>query len=78
MCQCVEDIANTLTIIRDNTTDDLPEGSYASAMKGAEGWKEIKVSTLDPKKFRYDESLQTPVPEAIEQIASQPSYIGVL
>ncbi|KAF2682560.1 hypothetical protein K458DRAFT_432558 [Lentithecium fluviatile CBS 122367] len=48
--------------------DDVPPGGYATAMKRAEGWKELRIGTLDPEKFRYNKALQTPVPEAIEQI----------
>ncbi|KFG87993.1 amidase family protein [Metarhizium anisopliae] len=38
------------------------------ALKGLEGWREIRVGTLDPDTFRYDESFQNLVPEAIDQI----------
>ncbi|KAK8929583.1 hypothetical protein VCV18_002247 [Metarhizium anisopliae] len=38
------------------------------ALKGLEGWREIRVGILDPETFRYDESFQNPVPEAIDQI----------
>lgn len=40
------------------------------ALKGLEGWREIRVGILDPETFRYDESFQNPVPEAIDQIVS--------
>ncbi|KID83450.1 amidase family protein [Metarhizium guizhouense ARSEF 977] len=40
------------------------------ALKGLEGWKEIRVGSLDPDIFRYDESFQNLVPEAIDQIKS--------
>lgn len=46
------------------------EGAYMPALKGLEGWKEIRVGSLDPDIFRYDESFQNLVPEAIDQIVS--------
>lgn len=40
------------------------------ALRSLEGWKEIRVGTLDLDMFRYDESFQNLVPEAIDQIVS--------
>ncbi|OCK87040.1 amidase family protein [Cenococcum geophilum 1.58] len=68
MCSTVKDTANLLTVLMANGRPDVPQGGYITAMKGADGWKELRVGVLDPEKFRYNEELQTPVPEAIEQI----------
>jgi amidase len=68
MCKTVKENADLLTVLIGNGRSDVPQGGYATAMKGADGWKEIRVGTLDPKKWRYNEALQIPVPEAIEQI----------
>lgn len=70
MCRCVKDTADLLTVLVGDGRPDVPSGGYAAAMKGAAGWRDLRVGTLDPEKFRYDETLQTPVPEAIEQIVS--------
>ena len=70
MCRCVKDTADLLTVLMGSNNPDVPPGGYAASMKGADGWKELKIGTLDPEKFRYNEALQVPVPEAIEQIVS--------
>jgi amidase len=68
MCRSVRDTADLLTVLAGKDHPNIPADGFNSAMKGAEGWKSLKVGTLDPVKFRYDSSLQTPIPEAIEQI----------
>ncbi|KAJ4253829.1 hypothetical protein NW762_010224 [Fusarium torreyae] len=68
MCRSAKDTADLLTVLAGPDHPNIPAGGFAAAMKGAEGWKSLRVGTLDPAKFRYDSSLQTPVPEAIEQI----------
>ncbi|KAI1297077.1 amidase family protein [Xylaria venustula] len=57
-CTIVKDTADLLTVLVGNRKGDVPSGGYASAMKGE----------ADPEKFRYNETLQTPRPAAIEQI----------
>ncbi|KAI1428375.1 amidase family protein [Xylaria sp. FL1777] len=68
ICTTVKDTADLLTVIMGNGKPDVPSGGYASAMKGEAGWNDLRIGTLDPEKFRDDESLQTRRPEAIEQI----------
>ncbi|KAF9778536.1 hypothetical protein IL306_003758 [Fusarium sp. DS 682] len=68
MCRSVKDTADLLTVLAGKDHPTIPAGGFAAAMKGAESWKGLKVGTLDPTKFCYDNSLQTPIPEAIEQI----------
>ncbi len=70
ICSCVEDISNLLTVLLGNGHDNVPSGGFAAMIKGAAGWKELRISTLHPDKFRYDKGLQTPVPEAFKQIVS--------
>jgi amidase len=72
MCRSVKDTVDLLSILAGKDHPNIPAGGFNSAMKGAAGWKSLKVGTLDPAKFRYDSSLQTPIPEAIEQIVSPP------
>lgn len=70
MCGCVKDTADLLTVLVGHDKTDVPLNGYSSAMKGADGWKELRIGTLDPEKFRYVEPFQTKVPEAIKQIVS--------
>lgn len=70
ICQSVEDVATLLTVMKDPSNSALPMNGYTTAMKGEGGWSELRVGTLDPEIFRYDESFQTPVPGVIEQIVS--------
>lgn len=71
MCTTVKDIADLLTVLVQDGRPDAPTGGYSAAMKGKEGWKELSVGCVDPDKFCYDdESLQTSVPEAIDEIVS--------
>ncbi|KAI0602996.1 amidase family protein [Biscogniauxia sp. FL1348] len=68
MCTTVRDTADLLTVLIGSGRPDVPPGGYATAMKGQAGWKELRVGTLDPEKFRIGEPLQTQIPEAMEQI----------
>jgi amidase len=75
MCSTAKDTADLLTVLMDGNRPDIPDGGYAAAIKGADGWRELRVGTLDPEKFRYNEALQTRVGEAIEQIVSRESIL---
>ncbi|KAJ2978115.1 hypothetical protein NUW58_g7597 [Xylaria curta] len=68
MCATVKDTADLLTVLVGDGKPDVPIGGYASAMKGAAGWADLRIGTLDPERFRYDESAQTRMPDVIEQI----------
>ncbi|KAI1631317.1 amidase family protein [Biscogniauxia mediterranea] len=68
MCTTVKDTADLLTVLIGNGRPDVPPGGYATAMKGEAGWKELRVGTLDPEKYRHGEPLQTQIPEAVEEI----------
>lgn len=65
-----EDIANLLTVLVGSGRPDVPLGGYRAAMSGTDGWKELDIGVLDPKLWRYDHTLQTVRPDAIEQIVS--------
>lgn len=77
MCTTVQDTADLLTVLMGDNKPDVPLGGYAAAMKGAAGWAELRIGALDPETFRYDASLQTPIPEAIEQIVRPRQCFGV-
>lgn len=70
MCTNVKDVADLLSVLFDPKKTKVPKGGYASAMCGTEGWKDLRVGTLDPEKWHYDTELQTPVPEAAQHIVS--------
>ena len=70
LCTNVKDVADLLTVLVDRKKTNVPNGGYASAMCGAEGWKDLRVGTLDPEKWHYDTELQKPIPEATQQIVS--------
>lgn len=73
MCLSVHDTAVLLTVLQGNDSSNMPAGGYTSAMKGEAGWQEIRIGAVDPERFRYnDPAFQTPIPEALDQIASQP------
>ncbi|CAI6285809.1 unnamed protein product [Periconia digitata] len=63
-----EDIANLLTVLVGSNRPDVPSGGYLTAMRGADGWEELSVGVLDPEKWRYDGSIQTENPSAIQDI----------
>lgn len=70
MCTNVKDVADLLSVLVDSRRTNVPCGGYASAMCGAEGWKDIRVGTLDPKKWVCNTDYQKYVPEATQQIVS--------
>ena len=61
-----KDIANLLNILVDHDKTSVPDGGYASAM--VSDWRDIKVGTLDPEKWRLSDAFVKPVPEATKQI----------
>ena len=61
-----KDIANLLNILVDHDKTSVPDGGYASAM--VSDWRDIKVGTLDPEKWRLPDAFVKPVPEATKQI----------
>ncbi|KAK3202097.1 hypothetical protein GRF29_161g137927 [Pseudopithomyces chartarum] len=65
-----EDVANLLTVLVGSGRPDVPPGGYRAAMSGADGWKDLDIGVLDPEIWRYDHTLQTVRPNAIEQIVS--------
>ncbi|KID99292.1 Amidase, partial [Metarhizium majus ARSEF 297] len=70
-CKTVQDTAVVLAAPGQRHQPSVRhEGAYIPTLKGLEDWKEIRVGTLDLDTFRYDESFQTLVPEAIDQIKS--------
>ena len=70
-----EDVANLLTVLVGSGRPDVPPGGYRAAMSGADGWKDLDVGVLDPEIWRYDHTLQTVRPDAIEQIVSFLGFI---
>lgn len=66
MCKTVEDTVNLLDALRSPET----ESSLLKAVKGAEGWKDLRIGALAPEAFRFDDGMQVPVPEAREQMVS--------
>lgn len=70
MCTCVQDTVDLLTALMGADVDGVPQNGYATAMKGSDGWNELRIGTLNPEKFRYNENLQTQNIDAIEQIKS--------
>ncbi|KAI0198380.1 amidase family protein [Astrocystis sublimbata] len=68
ICTTVEDTADLLTVLTDNGNPDIGDASYSSALKGGDGWRDLRIGTLDPERFRLDESMQASNPEAIAQI----------
>ncbi|KAI0114163.1 amidase family protein [Nemania sp. FL0031] len=68
LCTTVKDTVDLFTVLVGNGKSGVPSGTYTDAMKGEAGWGELRIGTLDPDKFRYDESIQTRIPEAVEQI----------
>lgn len=70
MCTCVQDTVDLLAVLMGINKAGGPHIGFAAAMKGSEGWKDLRIGTLDPEKFRYTEPLQTHDTDAIEQIVS--------
>jgi amidase len=69
MCTNVQDVADLLGVLVDPKKTKIPGGGYASSMHEAEGWKDLRVGTLDPEKWHYyDMDFQKLVPEATQQI----------
>jgi Asp-tRNAAsn/Glu-tRNAGln amidotransferase A subunit and related amidases len=68
MAKCVCDIACLLSAIVDHSRTDVPEGGYASAVSGAEAWKDFTIGTLNPDDWLPPGGLINPVVEATEEI----------
>lgn len=66
MGKTVKDIADLLEVLVDHNKTEVPQGGYASTMTTT--WDDIKVGTLDPKKWRMSDAFVKPVPEATRQI----------
>jgi amidase len=68
MAKSVHDLANLLTTIVDESKTNVPEEGYASALSGAEAWKEFTIGTLSPDDWLPPDGLFKPVDEATEEI----------
>lgn len=63
-----KDVADLLSALVDFRS--VPKGGYASAIGIAESWKEIRVGTLDPDKWKYPEFMVRPNAQATHEIVS--------
>ncbi|MCJ1349375.1 hypothetical protein MMC31_007615 [Peltigera leucophlebia] len=66
MGKTVKDVADLLNVLVDHSKTEVPQGDYASAITTT--WDDIKVGTLDPEKWRMNDTFVKPVPEATKQI----------
>lgn len=62
----VKDVTDLLNVLVDHSKTEVPQGDYASAITTT--WDDIKVGTLDPEKWRMNDTFVKPVPEATLQI----------
>uniref|UniRef100_A0A093UVR3 Putative amidase n=1 Tax=Talaromyces marneffei PM1 TaxID=1077442 RepID=A0A093UVR3_TALMA len=68
MAKSVHDLASLLTVIVDESKTNILEGGYASALSGAEAWKEFTIGTLSPDDCLPSDEFIKPVDEATEEI----------
>ena len=69
-CLTVKGTDLGIDVLRRDGDDYSLSQNYGKILKGTDGWKMLRVGILDPEAWRYDSSLETPVPEAIKQMVS--------
>lgn len=66
MTKSVLDLAHLMDVIVDPTKTSVPQGGFASAMKGS--WADIRVGVLDPAEWNYPDFVTKPYEGTTEQM----------
>jgi amidase len=69
-CKTVQDTVDLLSTLTPSNKPHSSESDLYQAIKGIAGWKDLRIGTVSPERYKYDETIQVPADDATAQIVN--------